>query len=982
MADKVTVNINNKDYKTNSSNMVLDVCRENDIFIPTLCEIEYIDEPFGGCRVCLVEIETDRGTEITTSCDTPVQNGMKITTDTEGVKKGRKMAIELLLSEHTGDCIAPCSRECPASLDVQGYLAHIANGRPKEAVKLIKEKTPLAVSLGRACFAPCEEECRREMVEDPIAIRHEKMYAAEVDIEEPWTPEISEETGKSIGVVGGGPAGLTAAYFLRLKGHYVKIYDMMPKLGGMMRYGIPNYRLPKDLLDKEIQWILDLGIEAETDVKMGGDFTLSELREKHDAVFIATGAWDSWMIPIEGKELPGVIGGIDFLVDYSLGKELSLGENVVVIGCGNTAMDVARTAKRLGKEVTIAYRRTIEQAPANEEEIEEAKEEGIKFVFLASPEKVCGCEEKGIEKVTCACMELGEPDESGRPKPIKIPDEEIDIEADSVILAIGQSPDLDLLEEQGLEKEKYTLKSNQKFQTNYEDVFTAGDVLMGASSIVEATGQGREAAYALDAYLKGDIENYEVPLDYTLPFSYVHTQEITEEDLLDWNKQTRTKIDKRGPDERIKDFDIIELGFDKEEAETEAERCLECGCLDRFQCLLRKYADRYGAEQYTYEGFKYEREKDDSHPNIVREPEKCILCGSCVRTSEEVHGEGVVQFAHRGFKTIVESAFGEALGNIDSKLVGDLADACPTGAFEEVLNNVKPGPFDTKIEGTTHCIGCGVACPADIHTVNGRVVKMTPAKDEVFKGHLCDIGKFETLPNKQDRPKLNETVFSRLKDMLSGREFDVIVSPSISKEEVKKLKNIVEQVGGQISTSIGNRNSTATLQDLIEASKIFVEEGVFNTSPILKMFVKRARDNGAKIITQKEAINDDVLAIVNENSDVNSDKTIIAHVGANAEGLISLLGNDSPSSYRDTVVIYGNKGVDLDDFEEKTVIHFTDETTDISEEADLIIPIRNWLEQGGTIINSFGDELKLNKVLDSDLPSNLEILDKLEEIVK
>ena len=973
MSDKVTLKINGKEYETHASNKVLDACRENGIFIPTLCEIEFIKEPFGGCRVCLAEVKTDRGTLVTTTCDTPVSEGMEITTDTKQVQKGRKMALELLLSEHTGDCIAPCSIECPASLDVQGYLAHIANGRPQEAVKLIKEKSPLALSLGRACFAPCEEECRREMVEDPIAIRQEKMYAAEIDIQDPWTPEVPESSGKSVAVVGGGPAGLTAAYFLRLKGHDVKIYDMMPELGGMMRYGIPNYRLPKDKLDKEIQWILDLGIDFETGVKMGEDIHLDELRENYDAVFVSTGAWESWMVPIEGVELPGVMGGIEFLIDHTLGKDIPLGDKVVVIGCGNTAMDVARTLKRIGKEVVIAYRRSEEQAPANQEEIEEAKEEGIEFKFLASPKKVCGCDESGIEKVTCSAVELGEPDESGRPKPIEIPDEEIDIETDCVILAIGQQPDLELLEKEGLEKDRYTLGTNEKFQTNLEDVFAAGDAVIGASSIVECTGQGREGAFAVDSYLNGELEDHSIPEDYKIPFGYVHKDEVTEEDLADWNKEPRTVMPKREPDVRIKDFDEIELGFQNREAGSEAERCLECGCLDRFECLLREYADLYDAEQHIYEGIKFEYEKDDSHENVVREPSKCVQCGSCVRTTEEVHGEGVVQFAYRGFKTIVEPAFGDPLGEVDSLLIGDIADSCPTGAFEEVMNDVKPGPHETGSVGETYCLRCGLTCPVDVRTVNGRPVMLKPAEDEVYQGHLCDLGKFQRLPDVETIDKKGdlEEAVELLKDGA-----DILISPQTTIEEAETLKELAEKVGGSVYISEGGKASTANLKDLLSAEKIFVEDEVYETAPILKMFVKRAKDEGVEEVDSIEQL-DKGVAVLNYDSELETENMIVAQPGANTAGLIE---NNFKVGIPDsrTVFVYG-KVEQYPDAE--NIVHLTSEDTENISKADVVIPIRSWLEKNGKFINTFDEEIKLTPLLESELPENLKTLEKLKELL-
>ncbi len=949
MSQEITMKIDGKEYRCAPGSSVLDVCRDNGIFIPTLCEIEHLPEPFGGCRVCLVEVSGPRGTMITTSCDTPAADGMEIRTETPEIMAGRRASIELLLSEHTGDCAAPCTRECPASLDIQGYLAYIARGLPGEAVKLIKEKSPLAISLGRACFAPCEEECRRTLVEDPISIRQEKQYAAEVDIESPWIPGIPSETGKSVGIIGGGPAGLTAAYFLRLKGHKVKIYDMMPELGGMMRYGIPNYRLPKDLLDKEIGWILDLGVEAETGVKLGTDIHLDDLREAHDAIFVATGAWESWIVALEGNDLPRVYGGIDFLIAHASGEEVDLGESVIVVGGGNTAMDVARTARRLGKEVTIVYRRTAEQAPASKEELEEALEEGVRIEFLTNPEKICGCHEKGVNKVTCALMELGEPDASGRARPVKMEGKTEDFQADSVILAIGQSPDLDTLKKEGLDVAKYTLAVNNKFATNLDGVFSAGDVTLGPCSIVECTGHAREAAFAVDYYLRGELGAYSPADDYKLPFGYIHIDDKSEEDFADWDRIPRSRMPLRPSQERVRDFHAIEMGFEHDIAVKEAERCLECGCLDRFQCKLKEYATFYGASQDAYAGFKYEYPLDESHPHVLRDPNKCVLCGSCVRTTEE-HGEGVVNFVHRGFRTIVEPAFGDPLGTTDSALVGSLADACPTGALEEIQSMVKPGPFEMTEIGRSHCPGCSLGCPVSV-LENGGDVRLSPVE-----GHLCDIGKFRTIPVPVISPR------GEIKP-LDGKVLDVFASPKTTDQEVEALKHLAETLGGKLYAEVAGTPTTSR-EDITHAEEVYVEEGVFDLCPVLKDIVPRV----------KRTSGDNIPAVVLPGTQHPS--AAVAHAGVNDLDRFGV--EPLPDKEFQVLLVYDTQ-VPLD-VKAEYIIQMVSDQRDLSPKAHVVIPIRSWLQKEGTVRNMFGEELKLVPVLSSELPPNTRIIEGIGKV--
>ncbi|NTV91034.1 MAG: NAD(P)-binding protein [Clostridiales bacterium] len=284
------LNINGIEVTGRPGQTILEVANENGIEIPTLCYDERI-KIYGACGLCVVEV--DGNPKLVRSCATEIADGMVIKTETERVRGSRQVALELLLSDHTGDCRPPCREACPGKTDCQGYVGLIANGNHREALELIKEQLPLPASIGRVCPHPCEEACRRQLVEEPISIAALKSFVADADLgsEDGYIPELEEETGKRIAIVGGGPAGLTAAYFLAKKGHSVEILEAMPQAGGMLRYGIPQYRLPKEVLDMEIATIEDMGVEIRTNIKVGRDITLEYLRNTYDAVYLAIGAW-------------------------------------------------------------------------------------------------------------------------------------------------------------------------------------------------------------------------------------------------------------------------------------------------------------------------------------------------------------------------------------------------------------------------------------------------------------------------------------------------------------------------------------------------------------------------------------------------------------------------------------------------------------------------------------------------------------------
>ncbi len=672
--NEIKLTVNGIDVTANQGDTVLDVAKANGIEIPTLCHHESV-KVYGACSLCLIEAEGIP--KLLRACSTKATDGMVINTESERVIKARKVALELLMSDHVGDCVAPCSLNCPAGTDCQGYIKAIAMGDDKKAVEIIKDKLPLPASIGRVCPHPCEDNCRRALVEEPMSIAFMKYFAADSDLysDAPYMPKVAKRTGKSVAVLGGGPAGLTAAYFLAAKGHKVTIFDKMPKMGGMLRYGIPEYRLPKAILDKEIALIKNLGVEMKNGVKIGEDFTLSEIREKFDATLVAIGAWSSMSTRTKGEELEGVVGGIDFLQKVALGKEPSMGKNVAVVGGGNTAMDACRTAIRLGAEnVYVIYRRTRAEMPAEDIEIAEAIEEGVEFKFLTNPSEYIGKNGK-VTQVKLQVMELGEPDASGRRAPIPVEGKFEILDVDTVIAAIGQKVNPTGFEDIELNSRGIISADEFTFRTNLSDVFAVGDATnRGASIAIAAIGEAEKAAKVIDSYLKGDVVPYIKP--------YVSEKTVTAEDLSDREKIARAKMPHRAPEERKQDFKEINLGFTEELARNEAKRCLECGCFDYKDCSLIRHANRYVIHPERFEGIPHKGFLETRLGTIERNQDKCILCNLCVRTCEEVAHKGILGLVGRGFDTVIKPEFNTPDTVADCKSCKKCFEVCPTGALK------------------------------------------------------------------------------------------------------------------------------------------------------------------------------------------------------------------------------------------------------------------------------------------------------------
>ena len=730
---------------------ILEAARRYDIGIPTLCHSEKI-KPYGACGLCLVEIEGS--SKLMRACATSAADGMKITTNSERIVSARRAALDLLLSDHNGDCVAPCTLACPAQTQCQSYAGMIANGQYDEALRLIMEKIPLPASIGRVCPHPCETACRRKIVEEPISIAQLKWFAAEHGS---YTPELALDTGKKVAIIGGGPAGLTSAYFLRQHGHNVKIFDTMPKMGGMLRYGIPEYRLPGAVLDEEIARIERMGVVMCNNVKISGDSGLSELKSRFDAVIVAIGAWKGVSMGIPGEELDGVTDGIEFLRETALNGNYPVGKTALIVGGGNTAMDACRTAVRLGaEEVYVIYRRTVGEMPAEKLEIEEAMEEGVIFKTLANPVEIYGDEH--VTGVRLQKMALGEPDASGRRSPVPLEEYE-ELNADSVFMSIGQKLEpcgFDMLEKT---KRGSIAADEITFSSSVPGIFAAGDAInKGADIAINAIAHGKKLAISVNAYLQG------VELSYLPPV--LSERNITDKSQLpDIETAARQVPSHQSAEQRKHVFEEFVSVYSEEQAKYEASRCLECGCLDFNECRLIKHSNDYGARQSRFPGKKHISNRSKNGGNIIYDPDKCILCGQCVRMCDEVMGHTALGLVGRGFDTLVKPAMGKPLSETDCTECGMCVSVCPTGALTERTALRKPVPLDECVTRTT-CGMCSVGCQVDICTFGNCLIRALPVTAEESFGHglMCKKGRFDIYDLMTDRQSTAQ---------INGRDADI-----------------------------------------------------------------------------------------------------------------------------------------------------------------------------------------------------------------
>ena len=881
---KFRMNIDGKEVFGLPGQTILEVARENDIFIPTLCYDERT-AIYGACGICVVEVEGNP--KLCKACATEIAPGMVVMTSTERVLESRKTNLELLVSNHNGDCQGPCTLACPAGTDCQGYVGLIANGEYEKANELIKDKIPLPASIGRVCPHPCEDACRRGLVDEPISIMALKRFAADQDLleEESYIPEIAEDTGKSVAIIGGGPMGLSAAYFLRQQGHDVTIFDAMPKLGGMLRYGIPEYRLPKEVLDNEIALIEAMGVEIVPNTKIGVDMPFETVRNDFDAVLLGIGAWISTGVGCPGEDADGVIGGIDFLRKVVRNEPIDFGEKVAIVGGGNTAMDCCRTAVRLGaKEVYNIYRRTKDEMPADLLEIEEAEEEGVIFKNLTNPLEIIKDENGHVKEVVLQCMELGEPDESGRRRPMPIEGKTETIQIDTMLLAIGQAVDSSLFDVEKTRKNAIAYDPDT-FMTSMPGVFAGGDCGNDKISIaVEAIADARKAATVIDSYLNGEAIKYEKPF-------FVERDDVTEKTFEDRERMFREKADQLSAEDRKDNFsEVVFNGLTEDQAVAEANRCLECGCHDYFECKLIELANQYGVKSDRFCGEKNLTEFEDDHPFIVRDPNKCILCGLCVRVCDEVMGVGALGLVNRGFDTVVLPNMGKKLAESGCESCGQCVSVCPVGALQERQSVQKEVPVDTDVTCTT-CAFCSVGCSLEVESYGDMLIKANPDKEGfVNAGISCGKGKWgfdaAALEGKLVDPMIKDGDDFRMTDyheafVMMAKKLEAVkvrngsgsiavsISDRYTNEEAYAIKKFAELIDAKVFTfnkrksgvcevlGTGHEASPNTIDELLSTNFILVPGFKKKNNPVIWNKIKQAAEAGAQVVVLNTGDADD-----------------------------------------------------------------------------------------------------------------------------
>jgi len=752
----VTLTIDGKELVAEKGLTILEVAKRSGIVIPTLCYVK--GKPTDKhCNICVVVIADHEkygirdGLKVAglfRACSTVAQNGMDIATSTKEIVSFRQERLAAISKTHFGDCKAPCNLTCPGQINVQGYIAHVARGEYEEALRLVMERNPVPFSVGRVCPRFCETRCRRILVDEPVSINHLKRFVADWCMSHEINLNIPREkpTGKRIAVIGGGPAGLTAAFFLTKKGHDVTIFEAASKLGGALRYGFPEYKIPKDVLDYEINTILKMGISIRLSQKWGKDFTIQDLKgQGFDAIFIGIGACVDESLEIPCSEKPHVYPAMKFLRLINEGRDVEFGNSAAVIGGNNIAMEVARSLIRKGVEdVRIIYPRAKLEMPAHQRNIREAENDGVKFMLMVSPSEICGKSSEDTRlRLDLIRMKLGEPDQRGRREPIPIPGSNTSIYVDTIVSSLGQTAFKDHVEGGEIEAQielspKNLIVANPRSsQTNVEGVFAGGDAVTGPKSVIQAVVAARRAAENIHAFV---MDGKKEPAESR--FNFTRGKTFDDVDLKNFEgikEKMREKMPERPAQIAVQDFDEVKLGFTEKMARREAERCLSCGCTAFERCDLKRYDIEFDVNiNKTGMGIKPFYKIDYSHPAISVDPNKCIFCFRCVRYCEydalEVKAKKVVE---EGYPFGLEIKFKD-----NCVSCGKCVEYCSTGALNKKNRTVPIQAEDINVVKST-CPYCGTGCQVEIKVKGNTVMEIGADLEQGPNfGDLCVKGRF------------------------------------------------------------------------------------------------------------------------------------------------------------------------------------------------------------------------------------------------
>ncbi len=689
--------IDGKEVEIPPGGTVLDGARRLGIKIPTLCHLDGL-EPRTSCFVCLVKVEGKDG--FLPACGLEAHDGMRIIASSKEVADARRAAIELLLSDHAGDCEGPCTIGCPAGMDIPGMIRLIAAGRYSDAGVLARKRIALPASLGCICPRFCERVCRRGEFDEPVAICALKRFAgragcraargdaagaapagyAAAGRQGPAAAgRVGSETGagggklqgngsprgpsgKRVAIIGAGPAGLSAAYCLVRAGHACAMFDRNELPGGMLRYAVPRFRLPIEDLEMDIEAIMRLGVEFRPGMRVGSDISLERLRREYDAVLIAAGAPEAKRIGCEGGHL--AVSTLELLEAAARGARPEVGGTAAVIGSDAPAFDAARTCRRLGAESVVLLMPAPKTKAGVPPEIAAAAEaEGVRIVEGA---EVLRIEPAGESRLAVAC---GGPGGSAR------------FEADRVFAMSGRAPKLDWAADAGLPLSPggWIAADRRTLATNIPGVFAAGEAAAGIGPAVRAAASGRLAAVCIDQYLRTGAPSGEPRRFNSRLVKMTEAEKAAA--IRGASRSRRSGVCGPNPDPGAPGMLRTERAMEDAEAEAEAARCLRCGCAKKDACGLRDLATEYGADQRRYEGERRASDPDRSHPLIVYDPGKCIMCGLCIAAAEKAGEARGISFIGRGFAARMGGAFFDAIGGALGESAPECAAACPTGAL-------------------------------------------------------------------------------------------------------------------------------------------------------------------------------------------------------------------------------------------------------------------------------------------------------------